>query len=169
MRAFSLIEILIVMLLIGIGLSMGGIQISKALSNERFERAIDALAARLEMAQNLMLDMRMDISVTWEKRAEGVLCKITPLRPISRELEKMVSLHQLIKGVDEIAYERVPFQELFYEANLGLTPRGEVLIRKGDKSALLLLRGYPSKIRRKDHDLEKMQEASYPEEILSLI
>src|SRR5690625_456989 len=55
-RAFTLMEIMLVVALIGFALSAISIQVPKALRGETFERGVDRVKSRIALAQELMLD-----------------------------------------------------------------------------------------------------------------
>ncbi len=168
MRAFTLIEILLVLALIALTLGVISTQAPKALKGERFERGVDQVKSRIALAQELMLNYQTDVVLYFEPQDEGLLCTIIPAKPISEKLAKSVNRHALIKGIDRADFNGHSIETLEFDGTIGATPKGKLILKEKNREATLTLKGYPSLIIRGDHVTEEAS-ADYPETVLSLI
>ncbi len=166
----TLIEILIVMVLIGVGLGTLAFPLSKAVKKEKFNKALSQVITEITLAQELMLDLRTDVELILEHENQTVNCKITPLAKLPKNLEASINAYHTIEGIDEMAFEgevksRI---ELHFEGKVGTVTQGALKLKSGDLEKTIHLQGYPKDIKR-DTSVQKIQQATYPEEILSLI
>lgn len=70
-RFVTLLEMLIVMLLLSILFSVVGMQVHKAIREQRFHTEVSMVVDRLRLAQDLMLTLPGDITVVFVCRPEG--------------------------------------------------------------------------------------------------
>jgi len=165
---FTLFELLVVIALVGAAFGLIAIQVPKALKKERFETTIEQVIAKISLAQELMIDYHTDVDLTFAEQPKGVACHITVNQPLPAKLTSHLSKHQLIEGIDTIAFNEKPSQviHLLFDATLGATPKGRFFLAAKECKATLILRGFPSKILRGNHEIIKEDNPLYPEEIL---
>jgi len=170
-QSFTLLEMLIVIVLISTSFSVIAIQIPKALKMERFEVAVEAVIAKITLAQELMLDYRTDVTLTLAQDKRGIRCDFKLDQPMSRKVKAKLKKNLAIRGIETIAFngEPTPAVDLLFDGTLGATPRGRLLLGSKKHKTTLILQGYPAKILREDDNLAEETHASYPEEILSTL
>ncbi|MCP5470301.1 MAG: hypothetical protein H7A36_07360 [Chlamydiales bacterium] len=166
-NSFTLLELLCVLTLIAFVLGTGGIQMKRALSGERFERAVEQIERKLELAQEIMLDCNTDVIVTFETGEKGVVCQLHTLKPLPKRWRRFLTVN--LKEVNAISFdgERVQKLELTYDSALGACPCGHLLIQGKKRVRMLTLPNYPGKIKKGVSD-EKGIFVPYPQEVLSL-
>ncbi len=171
-RPFTLMEILLVVALIGLTFGAISFQFPKALRKETFEQGVDQVKTRIALAQELMLNYQTDVVLkfSYDDEKKGMRCFIQATKPLSDKLKRSVNRNQLIKGIEEVAFEDSGALEvdLHFDGTLGATPRGRLVLKGHNREAILTLKGFPSHILRGDHVAEESQ-ATYPEEIISFI
>lgn len=170
-RAVTLFEVLVVMTLLAVALGAAFIPLSKALRGERFERGVDQLIGKLALAQEIMLDFHTDVLITLDKQGDEVICKLKPCQKLPPHLEKTLNRYETIKGIDEIAFDNEERNSivLHFDGTLGTTPEGKLVLTSNNKEEVLVLKGYPTQIKRGEHADKNSSEANYPEEIVSTI
>lgn len=165
-RPFTLLEILITLTLIGVGLGALAMQVSKVINGEKFERGVDQIISRLSLAQELMLDYRMDVRVQLTRQKGIVMCSIETDRPLPKRLERAIERHKEIPGIQAFYPETCT---LHFDGTVGTTPQGSLTLRSQNKEATLTLTGYPTRIKRGTYVQQNTPPAVYPEEILSAL
>lgn len=168
-RCFTLLEMLIVVVLIAGASSVIAIQIPKALKTERFEAAAEAVIAKINLAQALMLDYHTDVTLILTQDKRGVRCNLKLDQPIPRKVKVKIEKNIEIRGIETLAFNEQPARtiHLLFDATLGTTPRGKLLLESKKQKTTLILQGYPAKVLRKDDNFAEETHALYPEEILS--
>jgi len=79
LRAFTLFEILIVIVLMTMVVSFGGFQISKLMREQRFKGEVDAVISRLQAVQAAMLLLNADITVKLTVAEDKNALVLTPV------------------------------------------------------------------------------------------
>lgn len=168
---FTLFEMLLVITLVAMALGICALPISKAVKSERFERGVDQVAAKIALAQELMLDFRTDVTLLLEMKQHELCCSIKIERHLPAHLERSINRYNKIKGIEEMAFnhDRRDSIQLQFDGTVGTTPQGELSLSAPQKEAILILHGYPAQIVRGKHEKKKKCEALYPEEIVSFI
>lgn len=166
-RSFTLLEILIVILLIGLATRAVAFQIPKLLKGESFERGVEQVISKIQLAQELMLDFDTDVNLVLIEEGKGLRVTLEPLNPVPEKIKRSLNRYSLIKGIDTIRFEEGVQGPLYFDKTLGATPRIELDLIGGGQTVKLCLRGFPSKPL-KNECRDDQQEAFYPEEILSL-
>ncbi len=118
---FSLVEVLIAIAVLGLVASVVGINLRKALKQERFHASVDEVVDRLNIAQQLMLVHHQDLQVTFDKAPRSLWectlrsdCKFPPA------LEQFLLPRGVLEEVDAIAvFDGKGFET---EASLHFTP-----------------------------------------------
>jgi hypothetical protein len=164
---------LIVITLVATALGALAIPMSKALKGEQFERGVDRVIGKLTLSQELMLDFRTDVRLhIYQDLGKGeIVCKLSPKRPLPKHIEKGLNRYASIKGIEKIVFngQQDPI-ELDFDGTVGKTPKGTLtLFSHNNREESIILKGYPSQIKRGIHDQKSDCQATYPEEIVSLI
>lgn len=171
-RSLTLIEVMLVMVLIGIGLGALAFQASKALKKGKFESGVEQIMGKIALAQEIMLDFRTDVTLTLRKQQDGIECLIETLSHLPPHLEKGINRSSLIAGIDSLAFNNGGQNEikLLFEGGLGITPKGELTLSFRDLNSTLSLKGFPAHIKKIHNESNNEgQQTPYPEEILSAL
>jgi hypothetical protein len=141
---------MVVMALIAIAVGGISLPISKALKRERFERGVDQVIAKITLAQELMLDFHTDVKLTLKRDNGKWVCDINTDRKLPREQERGVNHYAEIKGVEEITFEGGSGEnvEILFSGTLGVISPGTLTLLSQDHKARIVLKGYPSQIKR---------------------
>jgi len=148
MRPFTLIELLLVIFLIGIGVSLLSLNIPRVLKRQKFERGVDLIVHKIELAQETLLDYRADVHLAFWQEGGKLWVKITVDQPLCERLKNALNRHCEIRGVETVTFNdrELPF-ELFFDGSLGLTPYGSLHCVGGSKQRITIpLKGYPCSV-----------------------
>jgi type II secretory pathway pseudopilin PulG len=171
-RPFTLFEILIVIALITVALGVMTLQIPKALKGAKFERGVERIIAKLALAQEVMLDFRTDVYLTF-KQQEGVMeCTLTAGRKLPPRLEESLNRYKKIEGIEAVAFDTsaggdVP--QLYFDGAVGATPQGILTLSGYGREEKIVLNGYPAQIKRGTYVQANERTIDYPEEIFSAL
>lgn len=170
-RSITLLEILLVMVLVGFTLGVIATQAPKAFKGGTFERGVDQIKTRIALAQELMLSYQTDVTLTLVPEKKGMWCYLETAKPLPSKLKRPVNRQAFIKGIEEACFDGVSANEivLSFDGTLGTTSKGRLLLKGGNREAILTLKGFPSYIQRGDIYVAEETEAIYPEAIFSLI
>lgn len=167
-RSFTLLEILIVVVLIGMASGVAVVQIPKLLKGESFERGVEQVVSKILLAQELMLDFDTDVSLSMEiMPSKGLRVTLTSLHPVPEKIKRVLNRYSLIKGIEECKFNDSNEFKLLFDRTLGASPRGTLILKGAQKRVELCLKGFPSKPL-KDESIHDPKEALYPEEVLSI-
>lgn len=165
---FTLLEVLLVLFLIGLGVGVITHQIPKLLESETFERSVDQIKGKITLAQEVMLNCQTDVYLSLIAEEGKLYCRLDTNKPLPKKFKHFLDHHSIIKGIEAISFNRSKEIALFFDGTIGALPEGKLWIKGKRREVILTLKGYPSQIQRGDHALEK-SETSYPETIFSLI
>ena len=174
-RSITLFEVLIVMSLIAVALGASFIPVSKALRGEKFERGVEQLTAKIALAQEVMLDFQTDVSLFLFQEGNEIKCVIKTHKKLPTYLEKSLNRYKTINGIEQMAFNNEVHKdiEIQFDGVLGTVSKGTLTLISNKKEVTLNLKGYPAHITRGEHAEANSQkvneEASYPEEIISII
>ncbi len=169
-RSMTLFEVLIVMVLIAAALSATVIPISKALKGERFERGVDRLIAKIELAQGVMLDFQTDVQLFLIQEGNIIKSRIETHRPLPAYLDQSLNRYNIIEGIEQMAFNnKCDDIEIQFDGTLGTVSKGALTLISHKKRETLNLKGYPAQIKRGEYADPNIQEAHYPEEVLSTL
>lgn len=182
---FTLFELLLVILLLGIGMSMTAIQIKKAYDEQQFLSEVEQVRSHLQMVQDLMLVAAADAYVKFGEDS-GALCYQVKLqnKTIDNKLfSEIVEGKYQLKKIQRIEFEGFAIrgsQEIelqFFSQGLVMTagklvfsPSSEL---KSEESYEIVLAGYPKMIESQRHETfegfrkENTQLAIYPKELFA--
>lgn len=158
-----MIEVLLTMSLIALALGAMGFPIAKALKKERFERGVDQVIARINLAQELMLDTGCDVTLTFAQDEGYLSSEISAQTRLPKKVEGGINHHTKIYGITEIEGET----QIYFDATVGAISQGRLRLSCGKLEEMILLKGYPSHVQRGNKNAHTIQEAVYPQEILS--
>lgn len=164
-RSFTLLEILIVVLLIGLATSVVAFQMPKLLRGESFGKGVEQVMSKIVLAGELMLDFDTDVDLVWTQEGKWIKVILDPRNPVPEKVKRLINRYAVIKGIEEIEFDG---GRLHFDKTLGATPHCELTLKGGGQSAKLYLRGFPSKPLKKEETHGSSQTAHYPEEVLSL-
>ena len=173
---FTLMEMLIVLMIVLLASAAIGINVSKAIRQERFGTATRLILDKLQLAQNMMLILHTDVKV---KISEGVddknslRCWIVVDNPLTLSLKSVLNHNPEIKGITNAAFEDMHSQEkkelpitLEFLAGGSFMSRGTLhLYDSKDKSMeeIIELPGYPQAIGHSAKALQRKREDKYEE------
>lgn len=157
----TLLEILLVIALVGLTFGVIATQLPKALRGEKFERGVDQMKSRIELAQEVMLDYQTDLKLFFESTQKGMVCVIDSERPLPGRVKK--AFLRPIEGIEEISSDVLEF-----DGKLGTPPKGKLILKGNNREAILRLKGFPSALVRGGENVPD-SEADYPEAVLSFI
>ncbi len=165
-KAFTLIEMVLVITLIAIALGAMAFPLSKALKKEKFERGVDAIIARITFAQEIMLDFHTDVTLTLLEESGKVICTIEPAIALPAKIEKALNHHKEIPGISQLCFNHEIRKriEICFDGTIGAVSRGTLTLSGSGREAILSLPGYPTHIQRGEHEAQKSCFIPYPEE-----
>lgn len=128
---------------------VGGVlafNLHQGIQSERYLTQVQKLAARLQIAQQLMYVAKMDFEIAFEEDSKGVVCHLHPVQAISPFLERVLEETQTLTGVKEVEWhssegerQKPPFKLTFFSRG-ALVTRGELkLTSEGNKETRYLL------------------------------
>src|SRR4051794_25066422 len=167
---FTLFEILLVITLIAL---IGGtcvFSLPKALKQEREEKSMASLIAKVEIAKEVMVDYDADVTLILSQAAEGVTCHLYPSKPMRESIKKALNKESFFPGIERVVWRGVTYRELKlpFVASDGKIPEGVLELHCKEKVCRYYLPGYLGEIKKNyDTEIQKPQ-APYPQEVLSL-
>lgn len=169
-RSITLIELMVVITLITIVLGAVAISIPKALKRGKFERSVEAIIAKITLAQELMLDFHTDVTLTFKQQESALACHLETACPLKSHIEKECNRISLLQGIEQVTFNGIicPEITLHFEGSLGISPKGVLAFTCNEHAVKLPLKGYPTGIKRGEYEIQTDQ-ADYPEEILSTL
>jgi prepilin-type N-terminal cleavage/methylation domain-containing protein len=147
--AFTLIEIMVVMLIMTLALTVTGIQVTRFLKEQHFLNDVSHVIRSLQSAQDLMMVLNLDIQLkmTHNPKEQGIVYEFALEKKAQKSWEKIIERpNKALKYLSSIVYVAPDgYQET---SDLGITlnfPAGGVNMTKGT----LILRGGPSGMEKK--------------------
>ncbi|PJD96767.1 MAG: prepilin-type cleavage/methylation domain-containing protein [Parachlamydia sp.] len=103
---FTLVEILIVFLILSLVTAVVGINISKALEEQRFRTEVDIVLGELRLAQDLMLILKADVQVKFAQGTEGINYSIeTESQTTKNWVNSLKRPHPKLKTIRGISFK----------------------------------------------------------------
>lgn len=168
-RALSLLEILVALSVLSLALGAAAIPLGKMVRSETFHSGVEKLCTKLELAQQVMLDFQTDVEVRIRQEEGALVCTLNPRRPLPEALLAALNLHPKIKGIRSLSYEgQEGGVHLHYEGVTGAIPKGTLSLLGNREEEVIVLPGYPCRIKKGQICEKNAASAPYPEEILSL-
>lgn len=160
---FTLFEILLVIMLIGIISGSISMAFPKMIRNERFESSCKKVEMKILAAFEVMLDYDTDVIMTFEETQEGIMCRLYPIKPLPQRILNALNKDNLLKGVHQVTFSgTVP---LDFNAQ-GSTPFGTLTL-EGPRKAAFHLKGFPTKLVKGDYEDKTPEKTPYPQELSS--
>jgi prepilin-type N-terminal cleavage/methylation domain-containing protein len=134
---FTLIEMMIVLAVILFVAGSVGINVIKAVKQERFYSGVALIADKLQLAQDLMLLLGADVVVKLQKAPEkegAIYCIIEIEQSVSDTLTRFLNRSSLIEGVSSFSFEESSYRFLSDNVQLKFMSSGTVM----SKGMLLL-------------------------------
>ncbi len=148
-RAFTLIEMLLVLLLLSTAAAVVGIQIKGARDEEAFRSASLAFLERVRLSQELMMlgqDVRLEVA-----KEKGHRLKILYLNGDDQHKDILVERGNLIRGLGEVSFYNETEDQLFFDdlkleflSKGALMPKGWITLKKDSLEKQLYLPGFPA-------------------------
>lgn len=146
---FTLIELFLVFALLTMVGGVLAFNLRKGIDSERYLTQVQKLAARLQIAQQLMYVAQMDFEIEFEESPNGVICNFRPVQALSPFLQRVLESAQLLTGVREVKWhssegvtQKPPFTLTFFSRG-ALVPRGELelISEESQETRYLLIAG----------------------------
>lgn len=103
-RTFTLLELMIVLMILALTLGVVGINVGRAVREQRFRSEVDRVVDKLRLAQELMLIGNVGVDVVFEKVKEGVDFRLEVDGPLTKawkaEVERPLSPLKAIHWVE---------------------------------------------------------------------
>jgi len=162
-RSVTLLELLIVVSLIAVAFTVVGVQGPRFIKKTRFSAGVNKVIGKLSLAQEVMLNFQTDVKITFEPRDGGLEVHLQTESHVPENVLKQINHRSWIKGIERVEFNG---SALTFDTTLGRIPEGELRLFSGNWEETLILRGFPSRIKRGEH-VAYETEATYPEEIFS--
>ncbi|MFN0064999.1 MAG: Tfp pilus assembly protein FimT/FimU [Chlamydiales bacterium] len=167
-NSFTLFELLLVMSLVALVLGVGGLQIPRLLSHERFEAGVAKIEKMVELSSEIMLDCKADVTLVLRQEEEGVVCQIEVTSSLPKRWNRFLRCGP-IASIQGVSFDDTPSRELLlsFDASLGSIPKGCLTLHGKKRSSRLFLSGYPGKMG-KNEEVKDVRTPLYPQEVFSL-
>lgn len=145
--AFTLIELFLVFALLTLVGSLLAINLRQGIASERYLNHVQELAARLQIAQQLMYVAQTDFDVELQQGPDGLVCHFKPVQAMSAFLRRLLETTQALNGIQKVEWHAAEGQHLsqppirltFFSRG-ALVSRGELkLTSEGDRETRYLL------------------------------
>lgn len=183
-RFFTLFELMISLSILSLVFVIVGMNIQKALKEQRFLGDVQQVVSQLQLAQDLMLILKTDSTLVITKNDSGIHSHFQVEKIISKQwLANLQRPRKPLKSIKEISFddrflsESTPIKLSFLSGG-GSMPRGELVIIGVDDSykRKICLQGYPRPINStlESEVLEELAKRTdgmklYPKEVLEEI
>lgn len=179
---FTLLELLLVLLLLGIGMSVTAIQIKKAYAEQQFLSEVEQVRSHLQMVQDLMLIADADADVKFGEVDKTLYYEVELLNKTFKSpiFENIVKSRHLLKSIRAIEFEGLAAkgnQEIllkFFSKGFAMS-QGKLILSPSDtksqESYQIVLAGRPQMLesqKYEDRDLAKKETFGpeiYPKEL----
>ncbi|MBA3958194.1 MAG: type II secretion system protein [Parachlamydiaceae bacterium] len=155
-RHVTLLEILLVLAILGIVGGIMGINIRKALHEQRFKSEVEVLINQLRLAQELMLIFNGDLYLTLDAAQDGIVSKINLEQPLASWTPPQKSLSHKFTTIRRISLYPPPVGDTSKGALIKFMSGGAIMTKgilrmstaeqdgPGVLSRYLCLPGYPA-------------------------
>lgn len=104
-RWLTFIEMIVVMAILSLVGGVIGMNITKAMREQRFRTEIAQIMDKLRLAQNLMLILNEDVKVQFIKVENGVICNLTFQCPLYKGWGRELARPQLLTAVRRVDFK----------------------------------------------------------------
>ncbi|MGM0440219.1 MAG: hypothetical protein ACQEP8_03785 [Chlamydiota bacterium] len=110
---FTLLEIVFVAALLLVLGSVVGLNVTKALRKERFRASSELLVDKLQLAEDLMLNLKVNVYLDLQPRGEGFVAILRiDNKPYARELRAVIDRPFKLSGVERIEFTAADSRKL---------------------------------------------------------
>lgn len=102
---FTLIEILLVIVLLGLMLSVVGINVNKAVHEQRFRTEVSAVVDSLRLAESIMLILDNDARVVFTQEEGRIRMHIETTCPLSKNWEKWILAPKYLRTIHIVNFK----------------------------------------------------------------
>jgi prepilin-type N-terminal cleavage/methylation domain-containing protein len=148
-RYITLIEVMIVMALLAVLAGVTGIAVRRAVLDERYRAGVAQFVSRLQMAQNIMLIVRGDVTVQLNKQPNGLFCHVDVAQPLLPPLQRIVNRSGVIPGIDAFTWTTLDGRSvtnqplaLNFKSGGARLSRGELKVSGAGRDSYILLSGF---------------------------
>ncbi len=171
---FTLVEVLVVIIIIGIVGSVFAVGIFSALRTERYRASADLMVSKLQLAQDIMLHTDLDISLVIFEETAGISCSLLlDSGVVPQELRASIGKVTPLSGIRDIALtssEGLPLTLEFFSRGGKMTAGVLSLVSRSDETSYITLPGFPTNYQQKsapdEERFEREYDVLYPKEIL---
>ena len=179
-KAFTLIEIILVLVILSMVSGVVGINIRHAVRQERFHASVRRVVDRLQMAQDLMLISGhsvdpLDTEISFPTEDEKLFCRFDFKGENPPKLTSLFKKEIQLEEVGDVTFETDGSTELSFHALGNRVPKGtlKLISKRGGLERFISLVGYPTKIQssaqrvplQSAEDLEQESAELYPDEL----
>lgn len=104
-RCMTFIEMVVVMAILSLVAGVIGMNISRAMQEQRFRTEVSQIMDKLRLAQNLMLILNEDIKVYFNKVENGIICGLAFQCPLYKGWGKELNRPQLLTAVRRVDFK----------------------------------------------------------------
>jgi Tfp pilus assembly protein PilE len=142
--SFSLLEIIIVLMVLGISLGAFSLSAPLLFSNYAFKQEVEQLKGRIHHALSLSENFQIPIEVHLLHKEGAISYQMHPLATCSPKWKKSFSKKGVIRGVENLTYNGKTTKELFIQFNGGFgdLPASSIKIKGKRLCEEISLEGY---------------------------
>ncbi len=174
-RYFTLLEMMVVLVIIGIIGSVVGLNLNRAVRAERFNAGVALLVDKIQLAQDIMINVDLGTYLVIDMSADGTIYStiIFDSSSVPKKLSAVGNKRIKIPGVKNIALssgEFIPLTLKFISGG-GKMSKGDLIISSyGGDIRYINLPGCPHAVSSQNQPTEEIEEDHtyelYPQEIL---
>lgn len=122
-RYVTLIEMLIALAIIAVGAGLIGINVNKAIKEQRFNGEVSLVVDQLRLAQNLMLILNQDVKVKFRARAGLLTCQLDFECPLDKGWDRQLNQRPSeLKAIRAVSFKTA-------NGKVESTEQGEVVLQ----------------------------------------
>lgn len=166
-KPFTLVEILLVIAIIGMSVGLFVVKAPSLFRKESFNKSVDELSAKIERAQELMLDYSVDVKLLISQTDTGLKCLYSTEKEFPLDELRKLNRHCEITGINSFTWNGESRGHLIlnFDSAQNSISKG-LLSLKGNHEATLFLPGEPGPIQKEltkkvNADLDSL----YPDEV----
>lgn len=154
-RSFTLLEMLLVIFLMSLFLGVIGINVNKAVHEQRFRAEVGMVVDTLRIAQNIMLILDNDVHVKFKKEENAISIHLETACPLSKRWGKLLTKPRYLRTIHivQLTNQPVGSLDLRFLSTGYVMSQGVMRLATAEASnslkgleAFICLPGYPSTI-----------------------
>ena len=177
---FTLLELLVVLLIIALGVTLTGVKIHEAYTEQRFQSDAHRVLSHLALAQDLMLILDADVQIKFshDPDTKQVVCWLEIEKPLKKGWEHILEPKLQLSSIGYYEFKSRHDNPLTLKFTLGGMSKGTLTLFEGKKDShrsdrrqfAIELPGYPTPfgIQRekiKTRDRTALSQILYPNEV----